>query len=107
MRKVKFGSDLKLLPPNVHFTDQTTGAIGGKKFSRISLSCSSLERSYSADKTLQKHHSFIFCFSKVIEAYSLSNSGGSRSFSVKENTKIKCIYYLNNMFSKIFINQTF
>ena len=41
-QKVKFGSDSKILPSNVHFTDQTTGTIGQKIFSRISLSYSSL-----------------------------------------------------------------
>ena len=47
--------------------------------------------------------SYIFCFLKVIEIYKLLKSGGSTSFSAKEKTKIKCIYYINNMFSKIFI----
>ena len=107
-QKVKFGSDPKILPPNVHFTDQMTGVIGQKKiFSRISLSYSSLESSCSTDKTLQKHHTFILCFSKVIEVYKLLKWGGSRSFSAKENTKIKCICYINNTFSKIFISEGF
>ena len=48
-----------------------------------------------------------FCFSKVIEVYKLLKSGGSHSFYVKENTKIKCICYTSNMFSKLFINQAF
>ena len=78
-----------------------------KKNSRISLSYSSLERSCSTDKTLQENHTFIFCFLKVIEIYKLLKSGGSPSFSAKEKTKIKCICYINNMFSKIFINQAF
>ena len=43
----------------------------------------------------------------MVEVYKLLKSGGSTSFSVKENTKIKCICYINNMFSKIFINQAF
>ena len=52
-QKVKFGSDPKILPPNVHFIDHTTGAIGPKKlFSRISLAYSSLERPCSIDETL-------------------------------------------------------
>ena len=108
MQKVKFGSDTKVLLPDVHFTDQTTGIIGQKKFFfQISLSYSSLDRSCSADKSLQKHNTFFFCFSKVIEVYKLLKSGGSHSFSVNENTNIKCICYINNMFSKIFINQAF
>ena len=73
---------------------------------QISLSYSSLKRSCSTDKSLQKHNTFIFCFSKVIEVYKLLKSEGSTSFSVNENTK-KCICYINNMFSKIFINQAF
>ena len=48
-----------------------------------------------------------FCFSKVIEVYKLPKPGSSPSFSVKENTKIKFISYINNMFPKICINQTF
>ena len=31
-QKVKFGSDPKILPPDVQFTDQTTGALGQKMF---------------------------------------------------------------------------
>ena len=80
MQIVKFGSDPKVLPPNVHFTDQTIGAIGQNIF---------------------------FCFSKVIKVYKLLKSGGSPSFFAKENTQIKCTCYINNMFSKIFINQAF
>ena len=107
-QKVKFGSDPIILPPDVHFTDQTTGVIGQKKnFSRILLSYTSLESSCSTDKSLQKHSTFIFCFSKVIEVYKLLKSGGSHSFYVKENTKINCICYTSNMFSKLFINQAF
>ena len=99
---------LKILPPNVHFTNQATGVIGQKKiFSRIPLSYSSLKRSCSEDKTFQKHLIFIFVFSKVIEVYKLLKSGGSTRVSVKENSKIKCICYINNMFSKTFINQAF
>ena len=97
MQKVRFGSDSKILRPNVHFTDQTTGVMRRKKISQISLSYSSLERSCSADKTLQKHHNFLFGLLKVIEVFKLLKSGGSPSFSVKENTKIKCICYINNM----------
>ena len=78
-----------------------------KKISQISLSYSSLKRSCSTDKSLQKHNTFIFCFSKVIEVYKLLKSEGSTSFSVNENTKIKCICYINNMFSKNFINRAF
>ena len=64
-QKIKFGSDPKILPQDVHFTDQTTGVIGQKKrFSRILLSYTSLERSYSTDKSLQKHDTFIFLFFK-------------------------------------------
>ena len=74
---------------------------------QISLSYSSLKRSCSTDKSLQKHNTFIFCFSKVIEVYKLLKSEGSTSFSVNENTKIKCICYINNMFSKNFINRAF
>ena len=56
-------------------------------------------------QTLQKHHTLILFFSKVIEVYKLLKSEGLLNFSVKENTKINCICYINNMFSKIFINQ--
>ena len=100
-QKFKVVSDPKILPPDVHFTDQTT------IFTGISLFYSSLERSCSTDKSLQKHNTFIFCFSKVIEIYKLLKSGGSPSFSVKENRKTKCICYINKMFSKNFINQAF
>ena len=67
-----------------------------------------MERSCSTDKSLQKHNTFIFFFffEKLLGFYKLLKSGGSRSFSVKENTRIKCICYINNMFSKKFINQT-
>ena len=106
-QKIKFGSNPIILPPNVYFTEQAAVVIGQKKNSRISLSYSSLERSCSTDKTLQENHTFIFCFLKVIEIYKLLKSGGSPSFSAKEKTKIKCICYINNMFSKIFINQAF
>ena len=49
----------------------------------------------------------LFCFSKFIEVYKLLKSGGLPRFSVNKNTDIKCICYINNMFSKFFINQAF
>ena len=43
----------------------------------------------------------------MIKVYKLLKSEDSPSFSVNENIKIKCICYINNMFSKISINQAF
>ena len=87
MQKVRFGSHSKILRPNVHFTDQTTGAMRRKKISQISLSYGSLERSCSTDKTLQKHHNFLFGLLKVIEVFKLLKSGGSPSFLSKKIQK--------------------
>ena len=76
MQKVKFGSDTKVLLLDDRPDDRYHRA--KKKFFQISLSYSSLDRSCSADKSLQKHNTFIFCFSKVIEVYKLLKSGGSQ-----------------------------
>ena len=76
MQKVKFGSDTKVLLPDVHFTDQTTGIIGQKKnFFQISLSYSSLDRSCSADKSLQKHNTFFFVSQKLLRFINYWNQG--------------------------------
>ena len=101
-QKVKSGWDLKFYPQM--YILQTRLQVSD---SQIPLSYSSLERSCSEDKTFQKHLTFIFVFSKVIEVYKSLKSGGSSRVSVKENSKIKCICYINNMFSNTFINQAF
>ena len=105
-KKSNLGQTPKFYPQMYILQTRRQVSWGKKKISQISLSYSSLKRSCSTDKSLQKHNTFIFCFSKVIEVYKLLKSEGSTSFSVNENTK-KCICYINNMFSKIFINQAF
>ena len=58
-QRVKFGSDPKILPPNVHFTDQTAGAMGKKE---IFLGFH-FPKAYWKVHVLQiKCHTFIFCF---------------------------------------------
>ena len=101
-QKIKFGSDPKILPLDVHFTDQTTGVIGQKKnFLGFYFPIPHWKGHILQTKVYKNMIPLFFCFSKVIEVYKLLKSGGSYSFYVKENTKIKCICYTSNMFSKL------
>ena len=67
-QKVKFGSNPKILPPNVH---QTTGAIGLKKiylgfhFPIVHWKGHVLQTKFYKNITA----TFIFCFPKVIKVY--------------------------------------
>ena len=103
MQKVKFGSDTKVLLPDVHFTDQTTGIIGQKKiFFRFHFPIAHWIDHVLQTKVYKNIIPLFFVSQKLLKFINYWNQGFHN-----ENTNIKCIYYINNMFSKIFINQAF